>query len=86
MLVVNVDYVSNKELEVLGLVEGIASGEHLEGTTVKAVEVMTQAAKKLKADAIVNTRFNSIVTPIGIQVLAYGTAVKYQIAYDLQQF
>ncbi|MGL4738216.1 MAG: heavy metal-binding domain-containing protein [Cellulosilyticaceae bacterium] len=86
MLVVNVDYVSDKELEVLGLVEGIASGERLEGVTTKAVEVMQQAAKKVKADAIVNARFNTIVTSTGIQVLAYGTAVKYHITYDLQQF
>lgn len=86
MLVVNVDYVSDKELEVLGLVQGNASGAHLEEATAKAVENMKQAAGKLKADVIVSTRFNTIVTPAGIQVLAYGTAAKYHITYDLQQF
>lgn len=86
MIVVNVDYVPDKELEVVGLVQGVGESISLQEATERALIAMQEEGNKLKADAIVNTRIDSVMGTHGIQTLAYGTAVKYRVCYELQQF
>lgn len=111
MLVVNVDYVNDKELILLGVVQGstiqskhlgkdIMSGiktlvggeltsytEMLDEARKIATARMIEEAAKLEADAIINVRFSSSAVMAGAsEMLAYGTAVKFKVQNDLQQF
>ncbi|MGL4344224.1 MAG: heavy metal-binding domain-containing protein [Cellulosilyticaceae bacterium] len=86
MLIVNVDYISDKELDVLEMVEGTGEAVSIGDAKDEAIKGIKQKAKLLKADAVVNVRFESCMNGNEVQVLAYGTAVKYHAAYELQQF
>ena len=101
MLMVNVDYIPNKELEVLGIVEGsfmetfsdtsthsLSTYQELLNTgRQKAIHKMSNEAKRLGGEAIINLRF-ATHTPINgvVELFVYGTAVKYKISNELQQF
>lgn len=103
MILVNTDYISGKELEMLGLVKGstiqsknigrditqglktIIGGELKAYTDMMnearelATERMTEEAKALGADAVVNVRYaSSSVMQGAAEVMAYGTAVKFK--------
>ncbi len=96
MLIVNTAFVSDEELVTLGLVHGStvqpnAAGndrfELLKDARITAIERMEASAKALHADAIINVRFSSSTLVEGAyEVIAYGTAVKYKVCNDLQQF
>lgn len=111
MLILNIDYLPDKEVQVLSLVKGstiqskhlgkdIASGlktivggeltaytEMLEDARRIATERMVAEASALGADAIINVRFSSSTVAAGAsEMLVYGTAVKYKVQDDLQQF
>ena len=93
MIIVNTDYISGKDLEMLGLVKGSTiqsknfgrdisqSFKTLVGGELKAytTERMIQEAEKMGADAIVNVRYSSASVMQGAaEVMAYGTAVKFK--------
>ena len=111
MLIVNVDYIPDNEVEVLGLVNGstiqskhlgkdIMSGlktlvggeltsynQMLEAAREIAIQIMTDEATKLGADAIINVRFTTSSSISGAsEILAYGTAVKLISDADSIQF
>ena len=103
MILVNTDYISGKDLEMLGLVKGstvqsknaakdLTQGfKNLVGGELKAYsEMMNESraiatkrmvaeAEELGADAVVNIRYSSSAIMEGAaEVIAYGTAVKFQ--------
>ncbi len=103
MLIVNIDYIPGKELEILGIVKGsmvqsknigkdILSGlktmvggeltsytEMMNEARAIASKRMTEEAKKLEADAIINVRYaTSAIVQGSAEVMAYGTAVKFK--------
>lgn len=103
MLLLNIDYIPGKEIEVLGLVKGtvvqskhmgkdlMASvktlvGGEIKGYTEMLVEArkiatnrMEEDAKAMGADAVLNIRYSSSAIMQGAaEVVAYGTAVKFQ--------
>ena len=103
MLLVNNDYITGKELEVLGIVKGnvvqsrnfgrdfmaaiktLVGGEITEYTEMLnqarqiAVKRMVDEAEAMGADAVVNIRYaSSSVMQAAAEVIAYGTAVKYE--------
>ncbi|HKM21307.1 MAG TPA: YbjQ family protein [Lachnospiraceae bacterium] len=103
MLLVNTDYITGKELEVLGIVKGnvvqsrnfgrdfmaaiktLVGGEITEYTEMLnqarqiAVKRMVDEAEAMGADAVVNIRYaSSSVMQAAAEVIAYGTAVKYE--------
>ena len=103
MLLVNTDYITGKELEVLGIVKGnvvqsrnfgrdfmaaiktLVGGEITEYTEMLnqarqiAVKRMVDEAEAVGADAVVNIRYaSSSVMQAAAEVIAYGTAVKYE--------
>ncbi|MGL5677687.1 MAG: YbjQ family protein [Cellulosilyticaceae bacterium] len=112
MLVVNIDYIPDKELKILGLVKGSTVQANLLGKGLSstqqaftdtdtanyasmladarkvATEFMVKKAEALRADAIINVRFetNSVMSGTCEEILVYGTAVKYRVRDDLQQF
>lgn len=112
MLVVNIDYVPDKEFKILGLVKGSTVQANLlgKGHAIKdckftdeeidlyastladarkvATTFMVHKAEELKADAIINVRFESSSVMSGTceEILVYGTAVKYLVRDNLQQF
>ena len=103
MLLVNVDYIPGKELELLGMVKGTVVqsknfgkdfmagmktlvGGEITGYTEMlnearqiAVKRMVDEAQALGADAVINIRYGSSAVMQGAaEVIAYGTAVRYQ--------
>ncbi len=103
MILVNTDYITGKELEMLGLVKGStvqsknvgkdigASFKTLIGGEIQgyndmmnearaiATKRMVAEAENLNADAIVNIKYMSSSVMAGAaEVIAYGTAVKFQ--------
>ncbi len=102
MILVNTDYISGKNFEMLGLVKGStiqsknvgkditqafktlvggelkAYNEMMNDARALATKRMTEEAKELGADAIVNIRYSSSSIMQGAaEVIAYGTAVKF---------
>ena len=88
MILVNTDYISGKELEMLGLVKGSTiqsknvgkditqSFKTLVGGELKAYTEMRKV--RHGADAVVNVRYASAAVMQGAaEVMAYGTAVKF---------
>ncbi len=64
-----------------------AYSKMLEEAREIAINRMIAEAEKLQADAIINVRFASSSVMAGAsEMLAYGTAVKYKVQNDLQQF
>ena len=103
MFIVNTDYITGKEFEMLGLVKGstiqtknvgrditqgfktlvggelTAYNEMMNEARALATKRMVQEAEALGADAIVNVRYaSSAIMQGAAEVIAYGTAVKYQ--------
>lgn len=103
MILVNTDYITGKELEMLGLVKGstiqsknigrdisqsfktIVGGElkayndMMNDARALATKRMVEEAEAMGADAIVNIRYaSSAVMQGAAEVIAYGTAVKFQ--------
>lgn len=103
MILVNTDYVTGKELEMLGLVKGStiqsrnvgrditqsfktlvggelkAYNEMMNNARALATKRMVEEAEGLGADAIVNIRYaSSAIMQGAAEVMAYGTAVKFQ--------
>ncbi len=103
MILVNTDYISGKELTMLGMVKGstiqsknigrdITQGfktliggelkaytEMMNDARALATKRMVQEAEALGADAVINIRYASAAVMQGAaEVMAYGTAVKFQ--------
>lgn len=103
MILVNTDYISGKELEMLGLVKGAtvqtrhagkdigsafktlvggelqAYNEMMESARALATKRMSEDAKTLGADAVINIRYSSASIMSGAaEVMAYGTAVRFK--------
>lgn len=103
MILVNTDYITGKELEMLGLVKGstiqsrnvgrditqsfktLVGGElksyneMMNSARALASKRMVEEAEALGADAIVNVRYaSSAIMQGAAEVMAYGTAVKFQ--------
>src|SRR5574344_2132708 len=103
MILVNTDYITGKELEMLGMVKGstiqsknvgrdITQGfktliggelkaytEMMNDARALATKRMVQEAEALGADAVINIRYASAAVMQGAaEVMAYGTAVKFQ--------
>ena len=77
MILVNTDYITGKNLETIGIVNGWEFGLFridLERAANAANEVMVKNAKEMNADAIVNVRYS--FSGDGKCVLATGTAVR----------
>ena len=76
MLIVNTDYITGKNLEVLGLVAGHVETDLKRAKDLALKEIADQASK-LKADAIINVRFSvSGASRMGLCFVS-GTAVKF---------
>lgn len=105
MILVNTDYISGKEVEMLGLVKGstiqtknlgrditqsfktlvggelTAYNDMMNDARALATKRMVEEAEALGADAIVNVRYaSSAVVQGAAEVIAYGTAVRFQKA------
>ena len=91
MILVNTDYITGKELEMLGLVKGSTiqsknvgrditqSLKTLVGGELKAYNEMMMEAQSMGADAVVNVRYaSSAVMQGAAEVIAYGTAVRFK--------
>ena len=79
MLLVNTDYITGRNLETLGLVNGwgmLAFGVNLEKAAKRANAAIEEEAQNLNADAIINIRY-SFGGGDSNCVLATGTAVKF---------
>ena len=103
MLLVNIDHIPGKDLEVLGIVKGTVVqsknigtdfmagmktlvGDEIVGYTEMlnearqiATKRMVDEAEALGADAVINIRYGSSAVMQGAaEVIAYGTAVRFQ--------
>ena len=90
MLLVNTDFVPGREVEVLGLVTGVgvppikvrlttkAWGEVIEEGVERATQSMIDKARQMGADAIVKVFFDKESSESGIQIMVWGTAVRYK--------
>ena len=103
MLLLNIDYIPGKDLEVLGIVKGtvvqsknigkdfmagmktLVGGEIVGYTEMLnearqiATKRMVDEAAGLGADAVINIRYGSSAVMQGAaEVIAYGTAVRFQ--------
>ena len=103
MLLLNIDYIPGKDLEVLGIVKGTVVqsknigkdfmagmktlvGGEIAGYTEMLNEARQIATKRmvdeaagLGADAVINIRYGSSAVMQGAaEVIAYGTAVRFQ--------
>ena len=77
MILVNTDYITGKEFEMLGLVKGSTIQSKMEARNL-ATQRMVKEAEAVGADAVVNIRYVSASVMQGAaEVLAYGTAVKF---------
>ena len=89
MLLVNVDYIPGKNLELLGMAKGTVVQSKNFGEITGYTEMLNEArqiatkrmvdeATALGADAIINIRYGSSSVMQGAaEVIAYGTAVRY---------
>ena len=73
MLIVNTDFITDKNLQTLGVVHGIGLAFTRKGEIGQIHENMRKEAKELGADAIINVRY----TYGERGIFAAGTAVKY---------
>ena len=79
MIMVNTDYISGRNLETIGLVNGwgmLAFGINLEKAAKRANAAIEEEARELHADAIINIRY-SFGGGDSNCVLATGTAVRF---------
>ena len=78
MILVNTDYITGKELEMLGLVKGATIQSKNIGRDITQ-SFKTLVGGELGADAVVNIRYaSSAVMQGAAEVMAYGTAVKFR--------
>jgi uncharacterized protein YbjQ (UPF0145 family) len=79
MTLVNTDFITGKNLETLGIVNGwgmLAFGVNLQKAAQRANAEMESEAKQMNADAIINVRYAFGGGGTNC-VLATGTAVKF---------
>jgi len=76
VLLVTTNTVADKEIvEVLGLVQGNASGLALADACTAALVSLKTTALAQGANAVVGVRFSAVGRDMAFEVLAYGTAV-----------
>ena len=76
--------IENQELELLGLVKGLSSaGEQAFDEALKSLQ---EEATRIKADAVIGIQCSICPSNNQTQMLVYGTAVKFRVSTDLQQF
>ena len=90
MLLVNIDSIPGKEVEVLGLVSGVgvppvkirlrtaSMGKVIEEGVERANKSMIEQAEQLGADAIVKVFYDKEASDLGVQIMVWGTAVRYR--------
>lgn len=78
--------IENQELELLGLVKGLSSSR--EQAFDEALKRLQEEATRLKADAVIGIQCSICPSSNNQtqQMLVYGTAVKFRVSTDLQQF
>ena len=79
MLIVNTDFITDKKVETLGVVNGwgfLAFGINLEKAANRANTEIVKQANEMNADAIINIRY-AFGGGSSNCVLATGTAVKF---------
>jgi len=90
MLLVNTDFIPDKDFEILGLVSGVGVppfkirwrteevGRVIEEGVERANNSMIEKAQRLGADAVIRVFYDKESSDTGIQILVYGTAVKFR--------
>ena len=91
MLLVNTDFVPGREqIEALGLVSGVgvppikisfstkAWGAIIEEGVERANESMIEKARALGADAIIKVFYDKEASDTSIQIMVWGTAVRFR--------
>lgn len=90
MLLVNTDTIPGRDIEVIGLVTGVGVppikvrfttkgwGDVIEEGVERATESMIAKARQLGADAIVKVFFDKESSDAGVQIMVWGTAVRYK--------
>ncbi|MCL2404881.1 MAG: heavy metal-binding domain-containing protein [Defluviitaleaceae bacterium] len=90
MLLVNTDTIPGRDIEVIGLVTGVGVppikvrfttkgwGDVIEEGVERAAESMIAKARQLGADAIVKVFFDKESSDAGVQIMVWGTAVRYK--------
>jgi len=79
MILVNTDFITGKNLETLGIVNGwgmLAFGINLEKAALRANSEIVSQATEMGADAVINIRYSFGGSGSNC-VLATGTAVKF---------
>jgi len=79
MILVNTDFITDRNLETLGLVNGwgiLAFGINLEKAAQRANAELEAQAQAMNADAVINVRYSFGGNSTNC-VLASGTAVKF---------
>jgi len=88
MLITNTDFIPGKEIEILGLVTGVGVppfkirfrteeiGRVIEEGVERANNSMIAKAMQLNADAIIRVYYDKESSEAGIQIMAWGTAVR----------
>ncbi|MDU6854223.1 MAG: heavy metal-binding domain-containing protein [Clostridiales bacterium] len=77
--------IENQELELLGLVKGLSSSK--EQAFDEALKRLQEEATFLKADAVIGIQCSICPSSNNqTQMFVYGTAVKFRVSTDLQQF
>lgn len=77
--------IENQELELLGLVKGLSSAG--EQAFDEALKSLREEATRIKADAVISIQCSICPSSNNqTQMLVYGTAVKFRVSTDLQQF
>ena len=88
MLITNTDFIPGKELEILGLVTGVGVppfkirfrteeiGKVIEEGVERANNSMIEKANAMEADAIIRVYYDKESSETGVQIMAWGTAVR----------
>ena len=88
MLITNTDFVPGKEIEILGLVSGVGVppfkvrfrteeiGKVIEEGVERANNSMVEKARQMDADAIIRVYYDKESSEAGVQIMAWGTAVR----------
>ena len=92
MLITNTDFIPGKEIQVLGLVTGVGVppfkirfrteeiGKVIEEGVERANNSMIEKARQMEADAIIRVYYDKESSEAGIQIMAWGTAVRLRTA------
>ena len=90
MLLVNTDFIPDRDFDVIGLVSGVGVppfklrwrseeiGKVIEEGVERATNSMTAKASALGADAIIKVFFDKEASDTMIQIMVWGTAVKFK--------